>query len=261
MRCYALLLLIWSQFSLGAEPKWMAVLSTDSSVKKAVTSAGRFRMLSTKITVVASNDCTNLKPGLFLSVAGNPNNKEAAQRIISEIRTMVPDAYVRVCNPKPGSRVQFGISAVDESLFDVPSDAVNFESKDYVSEVRTAGSVHVWLHRQYLKDKEDAREGRRTAVLLFKTDLASTRKLTPDCVEAQTVVSDDLLALTCATENAGDNLLHQVKVFDTSSGRTVRTIDRCRNPVFVGGGELTCAAEAVGSNGELNLNRKRLPLR
>lgn len=261
MRWCAMVLLTGFALSLQAEPKWLVVLGTSSSVQQAVARANHLRNVSGKMTVVVSDDCINLKPGLFLTVAGILNDDKAAQRLVTENRKIVPDAYPRACEPRPGSRVQFGIDAVDPSIFKVPPNAVNWDDRDRISEVHAEGQTYVWLRRRYVEDKNDPREGRRTGVLLFNTNPLSARQITPDCFDAQVAGSDHNVALACARENAGDNLLHQMQVIDTNSGQAIRTLDRCRNPKFVTSVEVTCDAEAVGADGKLKLTPTRIVLK
>src|ERR1019366_1114083 len=258
--CAAALAMVF-QCSLGAETKWLAVVSTNPSVQRAIAGARQLHAASGVVTVVASDDCMNLKPALFLTVAGIFDDQETAQRTVSAVHKPIRGSCVRACGPKPASRVHFGINAVDASIFEAPPDAVNWTDEDRLSEVRAAGSMFVWIRRRYEKGKNDPREGRRTSMYLFKTDPSSAQKLTSDCADTQVVVSDSLVALACARETAGDNLLHQVQVLDTRSGRALQTVDRCRNPKFIIGAELTCEAEAVGPDGVLKLTPKRLSLR
>ena len=256
----AILFAIVFQCALEAAPKWLAVTSTSPSVEAAIARAKELRAWSGKGIVVVSNDCTNLKPGLFLTAAGMSNDKESAQRTVSEVRNRVSNAYVRECEPKPRSRVDFGIDAIDASIFDVPPEAVNWNREDRISEVLAGGAMSVWIRRRYLKEHNDPREGRRTSIFVFKGDPSSARELSPDCTDAEVAVSGNLVALGCARESAGDNLLHQVWVTDTASWRTVLKVERCRNPKFVTSRELTCDSETIGLDGALKLTRKRLPV-
>jgi hypothetical protein len=261
MRWSAIVLAMLFQHSLDAEPAWLAVVSTSPTVVQAINMAKRLRTSLGSVIIVATNDCENLKPGLFLSVTGISNNSDAAERRVAEARKTVHDAYVRNCEPKPGSRVQFTIDLVDASIYEVPADVVNWDDNDRISELRTAGLMHLWIRREYRKDENDPREGRRTSVWLFKNDPSAAQKITPDCADAEVVVSDSLIALTCARETAGDNLFHQVQVLDINIGRTVRTVDRCRTPKFVTASEFTCEAEAVGPDGGLKLTPQKFPLK
>ncbi len=237
------------------------MVATSPTAGQAIGIAKRYQSSLGKVNIVASDDCTNLKPGLFLSVAGIWNKREDAQHKVSANRKTVRDSYARACQMRPGSRMQFGIDAVEPSIFEVPSDAVNWDDRDRVSEVLGAGPIYVWIRRQYQKDKEDPREGRRTSLWVFRTDPSSAQVLVPDCFDAQVVVSDRLVATACAIENAADHLLHQVQVIDTNFGRPIRTVDRCRNPAFVRGTELGCEAETVGPDGALKLTPVRFPLK
>jgi hypothetical protein len=261
MRWYAAVLAIVFQCSLNAGPKWLAVIATSPSLERTIAEARQLHASSGVVQIVASDDCANLKPALFLIVAGVFDDQEAAQRTVAGIHKSIPDAYVRACEPKSGSRVQFRINAVDASIFDVLSSTVNWADEDRLSEVRAAGPVYLWIRRQYDKEKNDPREGRRTSVLLFKTDPASALRLSNDCTDPQVVATARLVALACARETAGDHLFHQVQIFDSGSGRVIRTVDRCRNPKLIGDAELTCEAEAVDADGVLKLSLKRMTVR
>jgi hypothetical protein len=254
------LAMLFSQ-SLDAQTKWLAVVSTSRSVAQAVAGAKRLRTSSGRITTVASSDCANLKPGLYFSVAGIFNDNDAARRKAAEARKAVHDAYARSCEPKPGSRVQFAMDAIDESILDAPPDVATWDDTDLLSEVRAAGAVHVWIRRQYVKDLKDLRESRRTSIYLFKNDPSLAAKMTSDCAGAEIVVADRNIALTCARGPAGDDTFHQIQVLDINVGRTMRTVERCRSPKFVTAGELACQAEAVGPDGVLKLTPLRVPLK
>ena len=155
----------------------MAVLSTTTSIGQAIARAKVLRASLGNVTIVATSDCTNLKPGLFLPVAGIFNDSDEVQREVAEARKVVHDAYARACDPEPGSCIELGIDAVDRSIYDVLSNAVNWDDRDRLSEVHPAGGMYVWFRRQYLKDPNDAREGRRTSVSLFRGDPSSARRI------------------------------------------------------------------------------------
>ncbi len=256
----AIVLATVAQLATSAEQRWLSVVATDASVEKVVNRVKELRLPRDTVKVVASDDCSNLKPGVFLAVTGISSDRAAAERRVREARGRVPDSYVRACEPKTASRVQFGISAVDTSIFDVPGSSVNWADEDRISVVRRAGSVYVLLRRRYEKVGNDPLEGRRTTVILFTSDPATGRELMSDCTDANVVSSDRFLALTCARENAGDVLLHEVTVFDLASGRSVHAIAHCRDPKLTGSREIVCDSEAVSADGVLVLKKKRLSL-
>lgn len=253
-------LLAMFPLAVSAESKWLAVLASVPSAEQAIRSVKQLSVGSKMLKVVASEDCANLKPGLFLVVPDVFADKDAAQRKVSDLRRLAPDAYLRACEPKPGSRIQLGIDAVDVSIFDVPVDAVNWEDADRISDVRLVGSVHVWLRRMFVGDKEDPREGQRTVIFIFQTDPSKAKKLKSDCIGAKVTATERFLALSCVTETAGDNLFHEVTAFEIASGKTIETIKRCRDASLARYGELTCDAETVGPEGKMTLSRKRVTL-
>jgi hypothetical protein len=81
--------------------------------------------------------------------------------------------------------------------------------------------------------------------------------LEENCINAGAATAQkNHVTFQCVKEQAGDHLMHNVVVFDTS-GKKLAEIQRCRNPRWTGEGFVLCDAESVGPDGKLKLRVKR----
>lgn len=213
-----------------------------------------------EVTVVASADCGNLRPGLYLT-AIPASDARAAQFMVTQLRSQVKDAYVRECRAKPDSRVQLGLPLIDPSIAGVPANTVNWTDADRVSTVhKLAGGGYLWVRRRYQASPEDPREGRREAVWFFEASPASARQMESDCTDPSFARVGARLALSCARETAAEHLLHTTFVYRIGVSVPTQSIRRCRSPRFTSETELTCQEETISGAGELRLTRKRVAL-
>jgi len=241
-------------------PKWLVVAATRDSLEPAIEAVKPLQKNWANATVVLSADCPNLKAGLYLAVVEIAADRSAADASAGRLKSSVPDAYVRACEPKAASRMQFGIPAVDPSVFRVPATAVNWDSGDRLSDVKAAGSGYVWTKRWYEPAPEDPLEGRRAAVYFFEKDPRQAKELAANCVDPAVHVTSGVAALACVRENAGENLFHETRVVEVATGRVLKTVPRCRDPKLLSRTELSCQAESAGADGQLKLTAKRIPL-
>jgi hypothetical protein len=243
------------------QAKWLVIAASQREVVPALEASRKLQARWPHATVVASTDCEGLRPGLHLAVAEMATNRAGADAALQKLKSEVPDAYVRECRPKVDSTLGAGVPLVDPSIADVPSDSVNWSDRDRVSSVVKVSDVsYVWIKRWYSPTADDPLEGRRESVLYFEGSPENAKELQASCTDAQAVQHGHLLALSCTRENAGDNLLHEITIFDTPSGKALKSVQRCREPAFVTSTEVTCKAESVNAQGKLKLEAKRIPL-
>jgi hypothetical protein len=243
------------------ETKWLVIASSQREVVPALEATRKLQTSWPNATVFASGDCDALRPGLYLAVAEIAPNRVAADAALQKLKSDVPDAYVRECRPKLNSTLAAGVPLVDPSIAKVPADSVNWSDSDRVSSVqKLTGKGYLWIRRWYSPAAEDPLEGRRESVLYFDERPENAKELQAGCTNAQAVQRGELLALICARETAGDNLLHETILFDTTSGKPMKSIPHCREPEFASPVELTCKAESVNAQGELKLQAKRVPI-
>ncbi len=226
-----------------AEGEWLAIAAARGDAAQAVTLARELRQQWPDAGIVSSGDCVGFRPGFFL-VAVRSQRADEAESAVAALKGRFADAYRRECVPVAGSAVAAGLSTIDDSIFDVPADAVNWDSRDMVSSVQTQDGRSLWIRRWYEPVPNDPLEGRRVSVLL-QISGGDLRELLPRCSGAEAVLAPKQVAVSCETTVAGNDLLHTIHLFDLESGKRTKTIDRCRNPQFESNGNLVCENEVV----------------
>ena len=242
--------------------KWLVIAASKPNVVPVLDATRRMQASWPHAAVVASSDCQALRPGLYLAVAEVAADRATASAALQKLKSDVPDAYLKECHPKPNTTLQVGIPLVDPSIASVPTDSVNWSDSDRISSVRKLPEKgYLWIRRRYVFVPEDPREGRRESVFYFEQSPEKATELRADCSDPEDAQRGELVALSCATEIAGDNLLHETIVYDTASGKATKSIPHCRKPAFDSATDLTCKAESVNAEGVLKLECKRVPLR
>jgi hypothetical protein len=242
--------------------KWLVIAASESQLVPVIDRTRDLQKSWPEATVVASNDCVGLRPGLYLAVAMIAASRSEAEAAVSKLRAEVPDGYVRECSPKANTTLAFGIPLVDKSIWDVPSNAVNWSDSDRLSSVhRLPVRGYLWIRRKYVPGNNDPLEGRVASVIYFDKQPQNGVELDSNCIDPGDKQSGTLVALECAREVAADNLLHETIVFDLPAGTRVKSIQHCRNPSFISTTELTCKEEHVDAQGKLELVSKRVSVR
>ena len=195
--------------------------------------------------------------GVALDIAGSA---DAAKDALRRARGVVNDAYVKRCAVAPRSLLALRFPAIDSSIASVPDDAVNWDDVDRISTaINLPDGRDAVVQRVFVNDPEDPMEGRRVRVLLVRRP-GQGKVLIDDCTSPeQFKTSHGLLAFQCAGPDAGDQLLHDVLVFD-NDGRQLAKVESCRDPRLPDGSAVTCAEESVNAKGRLKLRTKRVVL-
>jgi hypothetical protein len=226
----------------AATGEWLAIAAARADAAGAVRLAQEVRRTSREATVVVSDDCAGFRPGFFLVVLRSRSAVEA-DADTATLKARFADAYRRECKPVAGGALATGLQAVDDSIFEVPANVVNWNDSDMVSTVQSQGNDSIWIRRWYDPAPEDPLEGRRVSVLL-RSNRGEPVELLRRCSGAEAVFGQDRVAVTCETTVAGDDLLHTIHVFDLKSAKKVQTLDRCRDPKFGTDGTMTCQPES-----------------
>lgn len=262
---------------LGAIVCWMALASTAAAAadgKKVVwlvvgaSAPSPGAIAKAAKTVAAKNpagfvfqttDCGE-KQNVFGLVLDVSDSAEAAKAALQRARDTVKDAYIKRCTVVPRSLLDLRFPAVDPSIAGVPDDAVNWEDVDRVSTaINLPDGRNLVAQRKFVDDPEDPLEGRRVRVLLVNGPGKGT-VLNDDCTTPERFKSrDGLLTFQCAGQEAGDQLLHVVLVFD-KDGKQLAKVDSCRNPSLPDDATVLCSEESVDARGRLKLRPKRTPL-
>ena len=242
-----------------AQRLWLLVGASDGS---AAALAKKAQPLAAKLPsglVLQTRDCGEPK-NVFAWVAELVGSAEAAQLALPRVRELVPDAYIKPCDAKPGSLLALRIPAIDPSIAAVPADAVNWREQDRVSAVQALDEGRSLLITRYFNDEpNDPLEGRRERVSVVGATGRRT-VLQAHCLDAGRVSAlQGLIAFQCVREQAAEELLHSVLAFD-AAGHKLAEIAHCRNPRWSGVRALICDAEVVDATGRLSLRRKQTPV-
>jgi len=244
-----------------AGSRWLVIAGSYPTVQPALKSKQSLRTFFPEAEVVASSDCSNVKPDLYLTVVTITKDTDSAKKVLAKVKERNTDSYLRECHPKPDSRILLSVPLVDASIEKVPEDAVNWTDEDRISKiVKLPDRGYLWIRRRYEAVPEDPREGRRESVLFFISSPEQSTQLEVDCTDPAFHQKGNRIALSCARETAADNLLHETKVYEAASGKELVTVPRCRRPKLESPAELICQAEEVGPQGKLRLRPKHLPL-
>jgi len=251
---WLLLLIVASAGRVDAESVWLVVVASDPSPAAIAAKANHLAADVPGAIVVQTADCQT-KPSMF-AVARVTTSAADAKALLEQVRPRVKDAYVKQCQAATGSLVSLRIPAVDASIANVPVDAVNWDDTDRVSSATAlSNGVSLVTVRYYTPSPEDPLEGRRERLVVARSP-QDRAVVTEQCASPGGVVARDrTIALHCAREQAGDELLHAVLVFNTD-GKTLAEIKRCRNPRWTGDMVLSCEAESVSADGHLTLKPK-----
>lgn len=242
-----------------AQPLWLLVGASDGS---AAALAKKAQALAAKLPsglVMQTHDCRE-PTNVFAWVAEPVNSAEAAQLALPRVREVVPDAYIKRCDAKPGSLLALRIPAIDPSIAAVPADVVNWREQDRVSAVQALGALgegrSLLITRYFSDEPNDPLEGRRERVSVVEAS-GQRQVLQAHCLDAgRASALQGMVAFQCVHESAANVLLHSALAFD-AAGRKLVEIAHCRNPRWSGARTLVCDAESVDASGRLSLRRKQ----
>lgn len=209
--------------------------STDPLALKAPTRNTRWPDLK----IMASDDCPELKPGLYVLASRAGARGGAAQAKAAG----TADAYVRKCTAKPGSLAQRGIPAVDPSFAAMRGAPINFTGEDAVTRVQDGLLIRPW----YQPTPEDPREGLRVAV----EDLSRGRRvIVQDCGYPEVAHAAGHIAIACAAEQIAEQPVYRTTLYRASDLTKLRDIARCRRPALRGDA-VQCTRQTPGSDGQI----------
>ncbi len=234
--------------------RWLSIVATESSVNNAFASATKLQRGGGKLLLVETDDCHNLRKGLYVIVAGIHDIRASAESAIAEWRKKgVDDAYLRSCEVVVPSRLSIGIPLLDPSLTRCRIETINWGMEDVVSRVTALDNRWVALIvPRYKANPDDIREGLRIGVRLYNLDQDRSLDLSSDCIDPEFVLNATHVALTCIDETAGIHMLHRTQLNALANGRIVAKESRCAKPTFKQD-HWVCQKESVDAKGILEL--------
>jgi hypothetical protein len=238
---------------------WLIVGASESKPAQIAAKASALSGSHSDGLVFNTRDCGD-KAAVFGWAAEITTSSTAAEAALARVQTTIKDAYIKRCDVKPRTLLAFKLNAVDPSIANVPANAVNWDDDDRVSSViPLADGWTLVVGRYFVPDPKDPLEGRRERLVLV--DAAGKQiPLVDECLMAGGAsLRKQRFAVHCVIEQAADQLLHNVLVFDIA-GKQITEIQRCRNPRWTGDLEISCLAESFEGAGELKLRTKRFAL-
>ena len=238
-----------------AETLWLVIGVADTSPTQ-IAGAGRpFYELFPRGFVARTSDCGD-SSDFFIWVATASRSLHVAEEALSRLRDVADSAYLRRCDVKPGSLLAAQVSAVEDSLANVPTAAQGWRDQSFVSSAhRLPDGDLVFVQPYFVDDEYSELYGWRERV---GPDL--TYPLEVDCKDAGGFAARDTrLALHCGQEWVAEQLLHAVIVYD-EHGRQLDYVEHCRDPVWTGDQTIACNAERVTFEGAIALEEKQFHL-
>ena len=244
----------------AAEPVWLIVAASDPAATAIAQKAKSLASTLPHALIVQTRDCGD-KKNVFAIAAKITDSADDAKAALPAVRNAVKDAYVKKCAVVPGSLLSLRFPAVDASIADVPDSAVNWDEEDRVSTIAPLphdGALVV--ARYFVNEPEDPLEGRRVRVIRPAAGHGDGKTLADDCPDAGGFTqSQGRIAFECGSEQAADQTVHKVLVFETD-GSKLADVPRCRKPRFTAPDALACSEESVNASGKLKLRPKKVSL-
>nr|WP_246551440.1 hypothetical protein [Geobacter hydrogenophilus] len=239
------------------ERLWLVIGASDPTAAGIARKAKALAPADPDPLVVRTGDCGD-KRSIFAWVPEIAASPEAARAALSRMRATTGDAYLKRCDAEPQTLLALRMTAVAPSIADVPENAVNWEEKDRISTVRPLPDGRsIVVVRSYSPAAGDPLEGRRERVILASPSGKRT-VLEENCIDPGPVATrQGRIAFHCVREQGGDQLFHDVAVFD-ASGEKISGIRHCRDPKWRDGEAVECREESVGPDGALTLRTKRI---
>jgi len=240
---------------------WLPILATRANVSDALASADVLHGASDTLQLIATDDCGNLRQGLYVVSDGTHRQRQRAEAALNQWRGKgVQDAYLRACEVRLTSRLALGIPLLDSSFTRLNVEPINWSLDEAVSRVKPLNdSLLAVLVPRYEPNPEDIREGLRIGVRLYKERDSAWLDLSADCIDARFALGVGQLALTCVSEVAAANLLRTTRIFALSDGRLLVEEQRCAQPQYTGE-SWVCQKQSVNAGGVLESRSYRLRL-
>jgi len=239
---------------------WLAIIATETSAAAIAAKRKQLLNLYPSAKIVHSNDCSNLKPGLFLLVSHISGKDRTPEEVLTEIRTDVVDAYSRPCSVVTPSLLSLRIPVIHASIDQVPVDAVNWSNEDRVSQLlKVNDAEYLLIERAYDSHNESPLEGMKQSVYYFKGYPKQRILIEKNCWDiSQPDSLGNRFSLHCANEMAADQWLHTSIVFDIEAQSIVFRESYCRNPRLASENQLSCEKESIDADGRLSLSRREI---
>ena len=199
------------------------------------------------LITVASENCLNLKAGLFLVVVKDPAVS------LAMAKQKIPDSYARSCRSKVLAPHLKGETEIDQSFSALTVPPVNWGGGQMLARIVGPNDGHaaVLLNPYFNNIENDPNEGLRYAIRLLRPNRLGV-DLVRDCIDAQVSSNRSYVAVACATEQVVEQPIFQTRVFKIGTEALVATFDRCAAPKLIASSrKLVCAEQSISSQGQV----------
>lgn len=236
----------------SAQVTWILVGKIDGSAQLMAKELVQRTRAGDQGTVVNLAECGSGRVGLAWAARSFDREKEA-QKELEDSKRRNPGMRIVECEQWENTLLAHGISAVDASIAEVPSDAVNWSEEDRISELKTSlKGGRVAVIRYFNGANSDPLEGRREKVMFLAPKRAPI-VVRDSCVSPDSFFpGEGYWGFSCAREPAGNTLLHDTIVVD-DLGKILTVSRNCRTPSAGAAGWFKCQREEVDSSGQLLL--------
>lgn len=242
---------------------FITIVATETEQLSAISRYASLKDKFDELSVISSNDCTNLKPGLVLYVANKYQNKADADKALVQAKSIVADSYIRECQIKPGSLLDNNLTFIHESIFKLPEDTISWRFEDTRSEISHLNEqISFIIERKYNGDINNEVEGRQSS--LYMLDNITNRKtlILDQCWDfAESTKKDNLIAFQCVTGSGGNHYIHSAYTYDTNTHKVIYSKEFCQKPEIIDKTHLRCQEESIDANGELTLSPREFILK
>lgn len=244
-----------------AQTVWLPIIATENNIDKAVSTARTLLIKENTLEIIDTNNCHNLRKNLYVIVAAIDTQRQSAQETVEKWRARgFKDAYLRHCEVVRESHLALRIPLVDASFVQNIIHPINWDLHEAVTHIKFLSTeMAAIIKPQYQSDPEDIREGLKIRIYLQWLKKSQRVELFNDCINPELVNNEQFLAVSCVTENAANNLLHNTSVFALIDGAMIFKQNRCREPEFTDN-RLICRKETVDADGKLHLKPTVLAL-
>ena len=235
---------------------YLSIVATEteqlSALKKHPELSKKFKSLS----VISSNDCTNLKPGLVLYVANKSHNKADAKQHLINAKAIVPDSYLRECHIKPHSLLSNDFTFIDNSIFALPEETISWSFDDVKSEIITLNeNISFLIVKKFNGNINDEVEGRQSALYYIEPESRKPQLILNQCWDfALPSQKNKLLAFQCMTGMAANHYINTVYVYNLTKNNILFEREYCQKASINNQQLIGCLEEKVDANGELTLS-------
>lgn len=247
----------------GFVPKnWFVIAASSKSVSDIIAAKKSLGTEWSHSEIINSDDCTNFSSGLYVLIVRRYHSQEEAKKEVTNLKSRIPDAYIKQCNIKKNSLLAYNIPTVHNSIEAVPAETVNWTDVDRVSNIHLLNDGFALIElRIYKNTSEDPWEGRRTQIVFKDSKSGKKQLIEENCFDfGAPSAKNNLVMFHCAHTIAATHYIHRVVLYDIANSKIIKKIEYCKDPKLENEKNFKCMKESVNADGELVLKEYKFEL-